>query len=156
MFTVHGGNGPRGRDVVLGWAEHFAKCAGKQPQPPRVELECRVGLRPIPCRSPRLNAPTVDGSRCAQPITLGTRILYSIPQTDNESSEDGFNPDTSRSTAAAFPLPYYHSADENEVGNINLSELTRVTELYNYLAGSVRTGAYSPAVGTEDGFQPGP
>jgi hypothetical protein len=74
----------------------------------------------------------------------------------DEASEDGFNPDTSRSTTAPFALPYYHSADENQVGNINLSELTRVIELYNYHAGSSRTGQYSVAVGTEDGFQPGP
>jgi hypothetical protein len=74
----------------------------------------------------------------------------------DEASEDGFNPDTSRSTAAPFALPYYHSADENQVGNINLSELTRVIELYNFHAGSSRTGAYAPAVATEDGFQPGP
>jgi hypothetical protein len=31
-----------------------------------------------------------------------------------------------------------------------------VIELYNYHSGSVRTGAYTIAVGTEDGFQPGP
>ncbi len=74
----------------------------------------------------------------------------------DETSEDGFNSDTSRSTAAPFALPYYHSADENQLGNINLSELTRVIEIYNYHAGSSRTGQYSVAVGTEDGFQPGP
>ena len=76
--------------------------------------------------------------------------------TTDEASEDGFNPDTSRPTTAFFALPYYHSADENQVGNLDLSELTRVIEIYNFHAGSVRTGAYSPAVGTEDGFQPGP
>ncbi len=74
----------------------------------------------------------------------------------DEMSEDGFNPDPSRSTTAPFALPYYHSADEAQVGNINLSELTRVIELYNFHTGSARTGAYTPAVGTEDGFQPGP
>jgi hypothetical protein len=76
--------------------------------------------------------------------------------TIDETSEDGFNPDTTRSTSAAFALPYYHAADETSVGNLTLSELTRVIELYNFHAGSIRTGAYSVAVGTEDGFQPGP
>jgi len=72
------------------------------------------------------------------------------------SSEDGFNPDTSRATSAPFPLEYYHSADESYAGSLTLSELTRVIELYNYHVGSTRTGQYSVAVGTEDGFQPGP
>jgi hypothetical protein len=72
------------------------------------------------------------------------------------SSEDGFNPDTSRSSSAPFPLQYYHSADESYAGSLTLSELTRVIELYNYHVGSSRTGQYSVAVGTEDGFQPGP
>ncbi len=74
----------------------------------------------------------------------------------DELSEDGFSPDTSRPTAAAFALPYYHSADELMLGSLSLSDLTRVIELYNYHAGSVRTGQYSVALGTEDGFQPGP
>ncbi len=74
----------------------------------------------------------------------------------DEASEDGFNPDTSRATTAPFALPYHHSADENQAGNLNLSELTRVIELYNYHAGTSRTGQYSVAAGTEDGFQPGP
>jgi hypothetical protein len=72
------------------------------------------------------------------------------------ASEDGFNPDPSRPTAAAFALPYYHSADETDAGNITLAELTRVIELFNTKAGSTRTGQYHVAAGTEDGFAPGP
>jgi hypothetical protein len=74
----------------------------------------------------------------------------------NVSSEDGFDPDLSRPNAAPFALPYFHSADEGDVGNLDLSDLTRVIEIYNYRSGSVRTGQYSAAAGTEDGFQPGP
>jgi len=74
----------------------------------------------------------------------------------NVASEDGFDPDTTRPTASPFALPYYHSADEGNLGNLDLSDLTRVIEIYNYRSGSVRTGQYSVAAGTEDGFQPGP
>jgi len=76
--------------------------------------------------------------------------------TTDELSQDGFDPDPSRSTAAAYALAYYHSADSTNQGNITLSELTRVIELYNYRVGSVRTGQYSVATATEDGFSPGP
>ena len=75
--------------------------------------------------------------------------------TTDEASEDGFNPDSTRSTTAPFALPYYHSADETYQGNLSLSDLTRVIALYNFHSGSLRTGAYSVAVGTEDGFQAG-
>jgi hypothetical protein len=37
-----------------------------------------------------------------------------------------------------------------------LIELTRVIELYNVRHGTVRTGAYHAATGTEDGFATGP
>ncbi|MBI5767106.1 MAG: immunoglobulin domain-containing protein [Verrucomicrobia bacterium] len=41
-------------------------------------------------------------------------------------------------------------------GKFNLAELLRVIELYNYRAGTVRTGQYSILSGTEDGYTPGP
>ena len=47
-------------------------------------------------------------------------------------------------------------ADSNGDGEISLSELTRVIELYNYRSGTTRTGDYKPSAGTEDGFAPGP
>ena len=50
----------------------------------------------------------------------------------------------------------YHSADSNRDARIDLLELTRVIELYNYRIGSVRTGEYRLKAGTEDGFAPGP
>jgi len=50
----------------------------------------------------------------------------------------------------------YHSADSNRDRRIDLLELTRVIELYNYRIGTVRTGAYHLKAGTEDGFAPGP
>lgn len=48
-----------------------------------------------------------------------------------------------------------HSADTNMDFRINLSELTRVIQLYNHTVSGVRTGAYHTAAGTEDGFAPG-
>ncbi len=50
----------------------------------------------------------------------------------------------------------YHSADSNRDGTLNLFELTRVIELYNYRIGTTRTGAYHLQAGTEDGYTPGP
>lgn len=49
-----------------------------------------------------------------------------------------------------------HSADSNRDRRIDLTELTRVIELYNFRAGSVRTGQYKVQAGSEDGFAPGP
>jgi uncharacterized repeat protein (TIGR01451 family) len=49
-----------------------------------------------------------------------------------------------------------HSADYDLDGKISLAELLRVIELYNYRAGSVRTGQYTLKTGTEDGFTTGP
>ena len=73
-----------------------------------------------------------------------------------EGSEDGFaaNPDLSNSETT--PNVRFHSADSNQDGKLNLSELLRVIELYNTRAGTVRTGAYHVQTGTEDGFAPGP
>jgi len=51
---------------------------------------------------------------------------------------------------------YYHSADENQAGQISLLDLTRVIELYNTHNGTTRTGAYLNQAGTEDGFAPDP
>lgn len=71
-------------------------------------------------------------------------------------SEDGFSPDSSRSSVASVSLSRYHSSDVNRNGRIELTELTRVIELYNCRSGTTRTGQYKPQAGTEDGFAPGP
>ena len=71
-------------------------------------------------------------------------------------TEDGFEIDSGRAPAAAVTLSRYHSADENRDGAITLFELTRVIELFNYRAGTSRTGQYHVQAGTEDGFAPGP
>jgi hypothetical protein len=78
-------------------------------------------------------------------------------------SEDGFLPDSTRAAAVPAGLARYHSADTGDGsvggapdGKISLFELTRVIELYNYRAGTVRTGQYRPEAGTEDGFAAGP
>lgn len=73
------------------------------------------------------------------------------------TTEDGFEPDPSRAMGAAVVLARYHSADCNpRDGRISLVELTRMIELYNYRAGTSRTGEYHEQSGTEDGFAPGP
>jgi hypothetical protein len=71
-------------------------------------------------------------------------------------TEDGFAADPSRLSTATVTLSVYHSADSDRDGKINLLELTRVIELYNYRTGITRTGAYHVQTGTEDGFEPGP
>jgi hypothetical protein len=72
------------------------------------------------------------------------------------ASEDGFAPDATRTSTATVALARHHSADSNRDGKINLTELTRVIELYNYRSGTTRTGQYKIQPGTEDGFAPGP
>jgi uncharacterized delta-60 repeat protein len=69
-------------------------------------------------------------------------------------TEDGFAQDTA--ATANQTLTQYHSADSNRDGQIGLSELTRVIDLYNTRVGTVRTGQYHVQAGTEDGFAPGP
>jgi hypothetical protein len=63
-------------------------------------------------------------------------------------TEDGF-------TLGPGAVTTPHAADSNRDGRIDIFELTRVIELYNFRNGSVRTGSYHAALGTEDGFEPG-
>ncbi len=71
-------------------------------------------------------------------------------------TEDGFasNPDLTNNESGN--LSVFHSADYDQNGQLDLSELLRVIELYNYRSGTTRTGEYHPASGTEDGYAPGP
>jgi hypothetical protein len=71
-------------------------------------------------------------------------------------SEDGFAPDRSRPAGVSVALTAYHSADLDRNGSLNLFELVRVIELYNFRQGTVRTGHYHRQAGTEDGFASGP
>jgi hypothetical protein len=80
-----------------------------------------------------------------------------------DGTEDGFIADPARASGSSATLGRYHSADTRGVttgsspnGAIDLLELTRVIELYNYRVGTVRTGQYHVQAGTEDGFAPGP
>jgi hypothetical protein len=50
----------------------------------------------------------------------------------------------------------HHSADSNQDGRIDLSELTRVIELYNTRTETTRTGEYHRNSDTDDGFASGP
>ena len=70
-------------------------------------------------------------------------------QVDAETA-DGFDPDA---LGGAGSLSRYHSADTDANGQLSLSELLRVIELYNTRTGTTRTGAYRPKEGTSDGFE---
>jgi hypothetical protein len=79
--------------------------------------------------------------------------------TIQSGTEDGFTPGPNGIAITTV----FHSADTMggsvgtpRDGKLNLSELLRVIELYNYRAGTVRTGQYHVQAGTEDGFAPGP
>ena len=79
------------------------------------------------------------------------------------TGEDGFAADATRPAGSSVALARHHSADTTGAtaksprdGAIDLFELTRVIELYNTRAGTVRTGAYHVQAGTEDGFTAGP
>jgi len=50
--------------------------------------------------------------------------------------------------------PRFHSSDTNRDSKIDLQELTRLVELYNTRAGTVRTGVYRVKADSEDGFAP--
>ena len=65
-------------------------------------------------------------------------------------TEDGYASGPGSQTGA------YHSADTDHNWKLNLLELTRVIELYNYRSGTTRTGEYHVEAGTEDGYAPGP
>ena len=72
-------------------------------------------------------------------------------------SEDGFAGDpTVLTTVTKTTLSSYHSADSNRDGRIDLPELLRVIQLYNFRSGTLRTGAYHVWAAGEDGFAPSP
>ena len=73
-----------------------------------------------------------------------------------EATEDGFAVDRGRASDRLARLARYHAADSDRNGKIGLPELTRVMEFYHSRAGTIRTGAYHAAAGTDDGFAPGP
>jgi len=82
---------------------------------------------------------------------------------DPANPEDGFAADPGRTGGSTAVLARNHSADTRGATNgsprdgaIDLFELTRVIELYNTRAGTVRTGRYHVLEGTEDGFAAGP
>jgi hypothetical protein len=70
----------------------------------------------------------------------------------DSQTEDGFKPDFSRLSGQNAVLTGYHSADVNQNGRMELLELLRVIELYNFLVDRVRTGEYHRSADTEDGF----
>ena len=78
--------------------------------------------------------------------------------TVQDGTEDGFAPDPARAPLATVTLAKYHSADTTSPrdGKLDLNELTRVIQIYNYRNGTVRTGQYHNQAETEDGFAPGP
>ena len=74
----------------------------------------------------------------------------------DRGSEDGFAPEPLRAADSTDPLGAYHSVDANRDGRVDLVELTRMIQIYNYRIGSLRTGQYSDRADTVDGFAPGP
>jgi sugar lactone lactonase YvrE len=72
------------------------------------------------------------------------------------ASEDGYEGAPARANSTPVSLSRYHSADTKRDGKIDLIDLTRVIELYNYRANTARTGQYKIKPGTEDGFESGP
>ncbi|MFT3830525.1 MAG: Ig-like domain-containing protein [Opitutaceae bacterium] len=64
------------------------------------------------------------------------------------ATADGFAP-------GAGTLEYFHSADTDRNGRIDLPELLRAIELYNAMSGTSRTGAYHLDATTADGFAAG-
>ena len=71
-------------------------------------------------------------------------------------SSDGDTADGVRPGSGGGPLVLYHSADYDRDGKVDLSELLRVIQIYNYRSGANRTGQYRATSGTVDGFLPGP
>jgi hypothetical protein len=65
---------------------------------------------------------------------------------------DGFGTNAALASTAVPSLTRYHTADSNRDGRINLGELLRVIELFNYRVGTVRTGSYFARGDTDDGF----
>lgn len=73
--------------------------------------------------------------------------------------EDGFAADAARSKGpSATLLARYHAADSDRDGSLDLNELLRVIQLFNYRTlDQVRTGQYRVvASGSEDGYESGP
>lgn len=74
-------------------------------------------------------------------------------------TEDGFTADGERTKGpAANALSRYHSGDYDRDGSLDLFELLRVIQLYNYRGlDQVRTGQYRVVpTGSDDGYEPGP
>jgi hypothetical protein len=72
------------------------------------------------------------------------------------AGEDGFAPDAARLPASTGQsLSALHTADTSRDGRLDLMELLRVIEIFNYRVGTVRTGDYFPRGDTEDGFVAG-
>jgi len=75
---------------------------------------------------------------------------------NSTDSNDGYGTDSVTAPNTASQLTRHHSADTDENAELNLSELLRVIEIYNYRDGTRRTGHYHEDSKTEDGFESGP
>lgn len=78
------------------------------------------------------------------------------------SGDDGFTADIICPSGSNVTLANVHSADTRRAptdalpnGALDLFELSRGIELYNYRDGMVRTDQYHVQAGSEDGFSPG-
>ncbi|GAB5560226.1 MAG: hypothetical protein SynsKO_18730 [Synoicihabitans sp.] len=74
---------------------------------------------------------------------------------ETASGDDaGFTINLSDAYFTARPPVVRYTVDTDEDGRVSLQELLRVIELYNTRAGSSRTGRYTPAEDTPDGYAP--
>lgn len=71
-----------------------------------------------------------------------------------DDSVDGFEPDAVSPSTGTVIFARYHAADTDRNGNVSLSELLRVIELYNVRSGTQRTGSYTTDESSVDGFRP--
>jgi hypothetical protein len=107
-------------------------------------------------------AATYDWRKAGASVANGTQPSYTVPAA-LATTAGTYDVVVTNSAGTVTSLPIVvsvvqaHSADSDQNLRIDLFELTRVIELYNTRAGTVRTGAYALATTTtEDGFAADP
>jgi hypothetical protein len=103
----------------------------------------------------------ISVSELTQIVALFTTAHGTVRTGAYTYTAPSFLPDASRLPGVITVNPLHiHSADTNADGMIDLAELMQMIELYNYHAGTTRTGAYHWAAGETgtgtDHYAPGP
>ena len=131
------------------------------------ETAVQITAKPDPLIVPQLTTHSADVDRNLRISLLELTRVIELYNTRRgtvrtgaylaaSGTEDGFAPDFDRASGGTASLAAHHSADYGRDGSINLLELLRMIELYNYSANRSRTGQFHRRSGTEDGFAPGP